>query len=436
MLKNTVIYIIANGIAKGLPFLMLPLLTRYIEPQEFGKLAFFNATQNFLSPFINLQLSSYITLNFFANSKIFISKTINLIILVTALMTILLTILLLCLKVVGFDILDFPLWLYCVLPVTLFNLTMINQCFGVQRNEERALDFLIMQLVFVVLEVSFTIFFVMVLKQSWQGRVAAILIAGTIVSLLSIWYLHKQKYIEWSLLLDLLLLKDALKYCIPLIPTTFAITAINLSDRYFIKNMVGDEALGIYSIGYSMGMIMHFFTISFEMAFIPWIYKLLSNTERLNENKLHLVRFTYIYILLMLIAVVSIKLLCHILLYFDFLPHKYQQAEVYVFWVALGYGLWSVVSIVGPYIAISKKSSYILRVTFIGVIVNTLLNYYLILSFGTIGAAYSTLITFLIILIGVWYYAQKVCPMPWLDSRLLSFSLKELQQMFDVQKIS
>ena len=53
-------------------------------------------------------------------------------------------------------------------------------------------------------------------------------------------------------------------------------------------------------------------------------------------------------------------------------------------------------------------------ITLLGVLTNLVLNYLLIKEFGTIGAAYSTLISYALIATITFIIANRIFPMPWL----------------------
>ena len=64
-----------------------------------------------------------------------------------------------------------------------------------------------------------------------------------------------------------------------------------------------------------------------------------------------------------------------------------------------------------------KKTKVIALITLVAVLTNLVLNYFLIKEFGTLGAAYSTLISYAVIAAITFIIANKTFPMPWLAYR-------------------
>ena len=69
IIKNISIYLSASVISKGAPFLMLPFLTSYLQPTEFGILAIFLVMNGIYSAFIGMAMNANVTKNFFHRSK-------------------------------------------------------------------------------------------------------------------------------------------------------------------------------------------------------------------------------------------------------------------------------------------------------------------------------------------------------------------------------
>ncbi|MDG2274191.1 MAG: polysaccharide biosynthesis C-terminal domain-containing protein, partial [Halioglobus sp.] len=69
------------------------------------------------------------------------------------------------------------------------------------------------------------------------------------------------------------------------------------------------------------------------------------------------------------------------------------------------------------YLFYIKKTGYIAALTVITAVINIVLNYFLILSFGAIGAAYATCISFSVQALLAWAVSSRLYRMPWLNLR-------------------
>ncbi|MFR5804977.1 MAG: lipopolysaccharide biosynthesis protein, partial [[Clostridium] symbiosum] len=73
--------------------------------------------------------------------------------------------------------------------------------------------------------------------------------------------------------------KYALKLVIPLIPHYLSQMILNSSDRIMISRIVGDREAGIYSLAYSISLIMTMFNTSLLSTIEPWIYQRIRERE-------------------------------------------------------------------------------------------------------------------------------------------------------------
>ena len=417
------IYFFSNIVNKAIPFLLLPIISRYLEPEDFGKLALFSAVLIFLAPFVNLSLISFVTVEFFQKSKEYIGRLNFQILFISFFNSFLIGFVLLIARYIFGDFLSLPLKYYFLLSFLTFfaNVTTLNLC--ILRNIGKATTFGVFQISSTILNLLISILLVVSFNYDWEGRAYAIIVTSCVFCLVALYYLYQTGYLSFQFSFDLI--KPGLLFSTPLIPSVLFISFINYIDRFFIKEIKGEEELGLYAIGFSFGMIVSFIIISFEQVFIPWIYKLISDKDKLEASKLDLVRFTYIYCVIVITLAILVTIGSHLLLHFNFLPQKYSSAKQYILWISLSYSIWGICNILSPYIAITKQTNYILISTLIGCVVNMLGNYFLIDLYGTIGAAYSKVFTFTTILVGYLYFSNKIFPLPWLNRKAFHFSIKD-----------
>ena len=175
--------------------------------------------------------------------------------------------------------------------------------------------------------------------------------------------------------------------------------------------MVSLEMVGIYSVGYMFGMVVILFTDAFLKAWSPWFYKMLSNAD--NTKKLKIVKYSYLYILATFIIAFGISIFAKFIIPYV-VDVRYAGAEVYVFWIAIGYAVHGVYKIFFPYLVHISKTAFLGISTVIAALLNLIFNYFLIKEFGAIGAAYATVLSFIVSASLVFWYQNKHFKMPWL----------------------
>ncbi|MBG5978194.1 oligosaccharide flippase family protein, partial [Proteus mirabilis] len=66
--KNILIYFGSDLLAKAIPFLLIPLLTRYLSPTEYGDISILNIVIEIITILILLGANTYFRVEFFRTS--------------------------------------------------------------------------------------------------------------------------------------------------------------------------------------------------------------------------------------------------------------------------------------------------------------------------------------------------------------------------------
>jgi O-antigen/teichoic acid export membrane protein len=181
-------------------------------------------------------------------------------------------------------------------------------------------------------------------------------------------------------------------------------------DRLFLNAMVGVSTAGLYSVGASVAMIIGFIVGAFNLAWSPVLYEKLSNIT--NEIKIKLVKFTYLYFMTILCLALTLILIAPYFLKI-FVGRDFYGATQFIFWIALGYAVLGMYTMVVDYIFYQRKTYFLSIIAIITIILNIIFNYTLIKINGAIGAAQAIFLTFLARFLLVWYVSNKIFPMPW-----------------------
>lgn len=280
----------------------------------------------------------------------------------------------------------------------------------VLRNEGKALKFGLFEVSQTIFNTSITLVSLLIIGMGWQSQAMGLLVSNFLFCLLGLYYLNKNDYLEFRY--DRQKVKEILELSIPMIPHVIGGVILTLSDRFFIEKMVGLKDVGLYSVGYNFGMIVLLLTNSFIKAWSPWFYKMLSNPTL--EHKYKIVKYSYGYIALLFLAAITLGLTGKFILPF-FVSQAFSASVNYIFWISMGYAMFGCYQLFFPYLILIKKTKFLAFSTTVATISNLILNYYLILKFGAIGAAYATFISYFIMCIFVFGYTQKHYPMPWLS---------------------
>lgn len=197
--------------------------------------------------------------------------------------------------------------------------------------------------------------------------------------------------------------KYALKFNIPLIPHYLSGTILNQGDRIMIQNMVGASEVGIYSVAYSIGMLVQLFTNAINNSMTPWMY------ENLNRKDYKNIRKNVDAILLFLGGVIIT--LCFFVpeLVRIFGSKEYYSAIYVVPPVAASVYfifLYNVFAIPQMYY---EKQKFMSVASIAAAILNVVLNFIFIPIFGFFAAGYTTVASYIVYSIGHYLFSRKVC---------------------------
>ena len=153
----------------------------------------------------------------------------------------------------------------------------------------------------------------------------------------------------------------------------------------------------------------------FFRAYNPSLQKRLASITPENEKteKAEIVRITHLSIcFFFLLALLTVGASWIILFYI--VDDKYEASFQFVPWLVAGLFVNAIYSFVIEFIYKMKKTMVLGIITFTGSVIQMILAYYFIRTYGVIGAAYSSLVGTIIISIALFIYSRKVYPMPWL----------------------
>ncbi len=408
LFKNSLTYAGSAGVVMAIPFFFLPILTRYLTPSDYGIVATFQVILAIMVVFVGLSTRGAVAVNFFKLDKQELRSYIGNVIF-TVLVSFLLTFSIVYVSK-GFlsHLVKFPeSWLPIVVIVALSQaISMLT--LTLWRVEQKPLPYGLFQIAQVVVNVSLSLLFVVVLGWGWQGRLVGVITTSIVFALISVFIIYKKKYIDFSF--NKGYIRDVLFFGIPLIPHALGGWIMTSIDRIFINSMVGVAATGLYVVGYQIGMLINLLAISFNQAWSPFLFEKLKEDDY--STKVQIVRFTYLYDGGIIVLALALSLIAPYFLKF-FVGKSFYFAYKYVVWIALGYAANGMYFMVVNYIFYMKKTYILAWITLMSAVINIGLNYFLIKANGAIGAAQATTITFFISFILTWILSAKVYKMPW-----------------------
>lgn len=415
MLRTAGIYTLTNLINAAVPFLLLPLLTKFLTPAEYGIVAMFQVLMNGVLPFIGFNLDGAISRQYFDREKTdfpnYVTNSLYILIVSTLVM--------------GFLFLasgkfiekysEFPQeWLWSVL-VFAIGQKLAEVILSIWRVQNKAVRFGIFRILRTGLDMGLSIYFVVILKRSWEGRIEGQVVAGTFFAIMAIYYLYKEGFLKHGWNVNYV--KNALHFGVPLIPHVLGAIIITYSDRIFITNMVGLEEMGLYSVGYQIGMMVALIQNSFNQAWQPWLFEKIKKND--SRDKLKIAKYTFLFSIAILLFALLVALLGPYIVK-HMTDESYSGATPFIAWIAFGFAFNGMYKMFVNYLFYFRKTLLIGIITILIALLNIVLNYYLIGIYGAIGAAQASAISFLVQFVVVALIASKYYPLNWPRYRLVS----------------
>lgn len=409
-LSGAGIYLGANILNAMIPFALLPILTRFLSPAEYGQVAMYQVLLSALASIIGLSVHGAAGVKYYDNDVTphelgeFMGSCFQILVFTTCLALVI---------VVPFRAplggwlgLD-PAWVVWAVVVSAASF-VVQIRLGQWQVRKRPFSFGLFRIGSSLANALLSILLVVVLLQGAAGRIDGqnimLLASGLIAYLL----LKKDQLISWTWRPDYI--REALRFGIPLIPHVLGLMLLTTIDRVMINSKLGLQYVGTYMVAVQLTSVMPIVFSAINTAYVPWLFERL---QRNDENeKSQIVRYTYLYF-----AVVLALALAAFPIGYWFVPmiagDQYADAGSAVGWLALGQAFIGMYLMVTNYIFFSKRTGLLSIVTISSGVLNIALLMLLIDLFGIEGAAMAFAIAMAIRFCLTWWVAQKRHPMPW-----------------------
>ncbi len=395
-LRNTINYISGEVLTKGIHFLSIPLFSFLLTTKEYGNVAIFSMLYPLIATIISLNLAGYIRqgiLKSESEDRMLGTLLIFQCVILLCIFPFLFIFKELIANIVGLE---------GILLDALFLTSIINvfyqfyQFYLLGKNESK--KYALFSLITAILNIGLSIGFILYLKRSADveriyGIVASFVIMGG--------YATVQMYKKAKIVLDRKVLQNAIHFSVPLIFHAIAGMLLAQSDRFMIKKMIGDEEAGLYSYAYNAGMIMHVLVVATNNSWIPLFYKCLAE-KKYNELKNKMRK----YVGLMLIITVILMLVVSPIM--RLITNPLYHEAITIIPIVIFSGFIILLNNLYANYTFYEGRTYIISInTFIVTIVNIALNYCTLEKYGYQIAAWTTLISYLLLFILNYTYAVK-----------------------------
>lgn len=415
LLSDTAVYGVSTIIGRFLTFLLTPLYTNFLLPDELGV---FVAIFSYIA-FVNIAFSFGMESSFFRfydkeseekTKKVF-SITFFTIVSIASFLILLfhLTIV----PFVEFTSLEVfssanKILLFSSL-IPFFDCFMIIP-FALLRMQRKAKKFAGIKILGIVVNVAANIYFVVFARMGIEGA----LISGIISSFVGILFVLPELKRYLQPLFDWTLFKELAKFGLPTLPSGFASMMLQVADRPILLFLTNAQIVAIYNVNYRLGIPMMLATTVFEYAWKPFY---LTHSEDSDAPLL----FSRIFTLYNLYACLVFLLSALFIEYIIQIPINNGTIINNQYWVGVGiipiilfgYMLYGMYANFSAGLYITKQTGKLPMITGTAALVNALGVFVLSQLYSYNGAAWATVIAYGTSSMIMYYYSQKAFAIPY-----------------------
>jgi O-antigen/teichoic acid export membrane protein len=335
LFRNTLVYVVVGFLPVAANFLLAPVYTRYLIPEEYALVGISTLLQTFLTFFISLSLDAAFTRQYFNyEHKSFLKHALMSTLLISVFMLCLVNFLILFIagnrffsllfSNPNFRFTNFGYWVV----INTYTSVVFLLFAALYRNEEKIKKFVILSLCFFFIPVAGSLFGLVYLKNGALGTVAGKAIGSVLVTVAALIVYYWKKKIIYMPRLFL----NAVKYSLPLVPYQLMFAGFMNIDRIILERMFTARDFGIYNFAIMISGLIPIFINSISNAVNPRIYRELSFNEDPDIvrtfNQICLFGTTLIICLCVAAVVPAMQI---------FISHKYADAYLYVGTLFLSY---------------------------------------------------------------------------------------------------
>ena len=386
-LKAASWYTISNFVAKVALYIFTPYYARVLTGAEYGQYTNFLSWQSILVVLLTLDLYSTVAVAYVEYKDEKIDSFVSSISVFSLLFPLLISAIFLVAVDFFSDLFSMQVLHFLLLLVVIIFSSALPIFQAEQRSKVKYKMASAITLISAFSNMLLTVFLVTVLTDKLNGVILGGVIANCIVNIGIYIYIFSRK-----ITFSLEHISYALKIALPLVPHALAATVLGSSDKVMITKMCGYEQAAFYGIIFTCSMIVTIFVTSVNNAWIPWFFSELSKDNYEPIKKVSVVTT----ILMGMVAFVFCIIAPEIVLVVG--GRKYMEATILMPPIILGCFLRYVYTLYVNAEFYLKKTGWISFATIVTSVINIALNYICIKQFGYVAAAYTTLLSNILLL--------------------------------------
>ncbi len=406
---NAAIYLGANILNAGIPFSLLPILTRVLTPADYGTVAMFGIVLSVLGAFTGLSVHGAIGVRYFQLEKKelaeYVGTCVGILVVTTSVIFLLVAAFGSWLKVVTGVPAD---WLLVAVVISGLQF-LCNIRLSLWQVAGQAKQYGAFQISQSLLNACLSLIFILVVGLAWQGRVLGQVLAIGIFGIIALWWLLKdgllKNPIAWRTQSH-----DAIKFGVPLIPHVIGALAISTGGQFLVTNMLGVSETGLYVVGAQIGAVMGIASDAFVKSYGPWLYEKLQDESVVGRH--FIVGITY-YVFLFFLLLSGIATVFALILFQYVVGDKFLPVKHLTPFFIFGNGFIGMYFAIAGFFFFTSKTKFVSIVTISSGVISILAMWILGNVWGLNGIVFGYFVSQVFMFMLAWIMSNLVYPMPW-----------------------
>jgi O-antigen/teichoic acid export membrane protein len=402
--RNAIVYVVANGLQRGATVAIMPLLLSRLSPAEYGRFGLVLSIYALLPSFLCLGLHSAISRFYFDSSDPARRQQITGSLLVAHIVSTLGFAGLLDLVCSAFVPSLSSLPFHPVLRLTIWSsaaVAVFEAAMALWRSAEHAFRVGVAQVAAFLCTTGAIAFFLLPMKMGLVGVLWGLLVGQATVSLAVLFFVLREIPFAW----EPRLLRDALWYCLPLLPHITVGWTLRASDRWILEHFRDSTELGKYFFTYQLCSVISLVMFSSNDAIVPRFLAAYRDDGAEGARRFHS-RMFLIY------CWVAVALAVAVIVLSPWAGPLLSRGKV-VGTTAVTITLAAAMVASVLYVPFAnalfalKATARLTMVTVTCSILDVLLNFVLVPRWGSFGAAVTMLVTYVVLLLCVSQLAHR-----------------------------
>lgn len=413
ILKPFLTYGFGSIAQTAISFILLPLYLRFFEPSEYGIISLLLVVSSLLSMFANIGITSGMYRIYYeideGGRKKLAGTAWFWYLLSAGFIGIALYIFSGSISQLLFQSIDYSYTIQVVCGFFIFSMLRIVP-FNILRMEKKSGLYVGLSLLMLGIDFGLKLYFIVFLRRGIAGYFESSLITNFLVLCLIVPFI--KKYVSFSI--NISYLKQLLRLGFPYIFSTISIWTLEVSDRFLLNHFIGEAAVGIYSLAYRFANLFVVFLLNPSALFWqPYFFSY--NAEKTREEVKRLLNRSLIYFfviscfLYLIISLGSGDVLRIITSLFG-ANDEYLRSVSLIPLLTLGPFFYLLSRQASNALLVAKKPEFTAIAACIAAALNVGLNFIFIPLWGTIGAAITTVLAYLLFDTICYWWAQRVWP--------------------------